>query len=150
MRAKKEAAAAARQNRTAKVGQPTPSGGHSAGPSWSEYLADCGLKAQEANEAKTEKTFREKYKGKTVQWSGFVDAIKESTFGDGYVVFIRMKPTDSALGLPDLSLSVRATLQDKMLELKKEQQVKFSGILERQGGRITGHDISVNKIEVIR
>ena len=39
---------------------------------WEQYLADCGLKAQEVNEARSAQLFAEKYRGRLIRWSGTI------------------------------------------------------------------------------
>jgi hypothetical protein len=115
--------------------------------SWTSYLADCGLKAQESNEARTEKLFRERYKGKVVHWSGIVDSVKEQEFSKGYYVGVRMTPTESALGASDLTLSAVEQLQDKVLALEKGDNITFSGRLVAQGGRVVNHIVELDDLE---
>ena len=116
---------------------------------WEQFLADCGLEAQETNEAKTEKSFRVKYKGKTVSWEGVIDSVRENPLGDDFLVGIRMTPTQSILGRSDLTLSADKGLEETLLNMKKDQKVRFSGTLKTQGGRILDHTIELKSIEAV-
>ncbi len=130
---------------------PTPDERRASEPSitWEQFLADCGLEAQEANEAKTEKSFRVKYKGKTVSWEGVIDSVRENPLGDDFLVGIRMTPTQSIVGRSDLTLSADKRLEGKLLDMKKDQKVRFSGTLHTQGGRIMNHIIELKSIETV-
>jgi len=116
---------------------------------WDDYLADCGLKAQEANEAKTEKLFREKYKGKPVSWTGVVDSVREKPLSEGFAIGVQMKPTESVLGSADVSLFADKDLQDQVLNIKRGNTIKFSGKLEAQGGHLLNHTIALDNFEIV-
>lgn len=122
----------------------------SAALTWTEYLADCGLPAQKTNEAVTEKVFRDKYKGKRVSWTGVVDSVRETPLGSGYLVDVRMKPTESWLGDSDITLSASDSLETQVLALKKDDTVTFFGTFLRQGGTFLNHIIDLHTIKVAR
>lgn len=117
--------------------------------SWEQFLADCGLDAQEANEAKTERSFREKYKGNAIEWEGVIDSVRENPLGEDFLVGVRMSPTQSKLGGSDLTLSADKELEEQLLALKKGQKVRFCGTLRKQGGRILDHIIELKRIETV-
>lgn len=97
--------------------------------------------------ARTEKVFEDKYVGRTVNWTGTVDATKRNPIGTGYGVFVRMDPTESAFGTYDLMLSAPDSLTDKVLGLNKGQRVNFTAKFIRQGGLILGHNLELVAIE---
>jgi endonuclease YncB( thermonuclease family) len=117
---------------------------------WEKYVEDCGLKAQDVNEAKTEANFRDKYKGKPVRWSGQVVSVKEKPIGEGYFVGVRMTPSESILSSSsDLTLSVLKKHKEKVLALKKDDMIEFAGKLSTQGGRVLNHDIEAEDFKVL-
>lgn len=114
---------------------------------WPQFLADCGKKAQEANEARTEKVFEERYLNRTINWTGTVDSTKRKLIGSGYDVNVRMDPTESAFGTYDLTLSVPDGLTDRILSLNKGQAVDFTAKFSRQGGLLLGHQLELLTVE---
>jgi len=120
---------------------------------WLTYLADCGLKAQEANEARSAQAFETKFKGRLVQWSGTVDHTTEAWFGK-YNVFVRMDPTESAInGLDvdagnDIILNVPSKLKSVVLGLNKGDGITFVGTLASQGGHFSNHSTDVVNLAV--
>lgn len=126
---------------------PAPVAKDSAGILWTDFIADCGLKAQEVNEAKTEKVFRDKYEGKQVHWSGTIDSVREDPFGNGYLISVQMSPTESKLGGPDVTIAASNELHDRVLSLKSKDKISFRGRLKQQGGRILNHEIELEAID---
>lgn len=114
---------------------------------WDKFVADCGRKAQAANEAKSAAVFRQDYRGRIVTWTGVVEGVKEAPIFDGYYVHVSMKPTESLIGGSDLMLSVPASFDDQVLKLKQGDRIRFSGRLEKQGGLILDHSIELDRIE---
>lgn len=110
---------------------------------WRQYRQDCGLKAQEANTARTEKVFREKYESQEVCWIGEVVSLTESLFGNSYSVSIQMDPTDAMIA--DIILNVPDEFRETVMTLNKGDKVEFTGTIERQGGVFTSHAIDVTK-----
>lgn len=117
---------------------------------WTQFVADCGKKAQEANEARTEQVFEERYLDKVVNWSGTVHSASRKLIGSGYQVLVRMDPTESAFGAYDLSLSGLENMKDSILSLNKGQRVNFSARFIRQGGTILGHELQLLSIEQVK
>ena len=84
---------------------------------WLQYIKECGLDAQRTNEARTETVFKNSYKGRSVHWSGVVYSVQKSLLGKGFMVNIRMSPTESALGTFDLTLSGGQDLEEEVTVL---------------------------------
>lgn len=114
---------------------------------WEEYRSDCGVAAQEANEARTEEAFRRQYHRQVVEWSGRVESVSEG-FRGGYRIGIRMNPTDCVLPGSDLVLIGSARVQQQALNLRQGQNVRFVGRILSQGGTLTLHTIELLKMVV--
>lgn len=114
---------------------------------WEQFLGDCGLKAQEANQARTEKVFREKYLGKIIRWTGTVYSVQERNLSSGYTIHVLMQPTESVLGGPDLTLIAGERFKEQVLALNKGDVIRFSGNLIEQGGRILNHQIELTSLQ---
>jgi hypothetical protein len=110
---------------------------------WPQFIAECGRKAQESNEARTEQAFEETYVGRTVRWTGTVDSTKRKPIGSGYFVNVLMDPTESAFGTFDLMLDAPERLKDEVLSLNKGQRVTFMARFSRQGGALLGHQLDL-------
>jgi hypothetical protein len=117
---------------------------------WVQFRADCGLEAQRRNEARTVQLFKEEYQDRTIKWVGYLYSISVKPIGAGYLVLVRMEPSDSALGTFDLSLDAGEDLKEKILWLSKGDRVSFEGRITRQGGSISGHGIQLSNIERAR
>jgi hypothetical protein len=113
---------------------------------WVQFRADCGLEAQRGNEARTVQVFKKKYQDRTIKWVGHIYSIKEKPIGAGYLVLVRMDPSDSALGTYDLTLDAGEDLKEEILSLSKGDRVSFEGRITSQGGAITGHWIRLSNI----
>lgn len=109
---------------------------------WDQFLADCGLAAQEENEARTEEAFRRDYRDRIVEWTGRVDSVSES-LTDGFTVGVAMDPTESILGSSDLWLSVPPRMRQDVLALNKGDKITFVARIQRQGGRILNHSLDL-------
>ena len=120
------------------------------GITWSQYVKDCGLDAQEKNEARTENTFQTSYKGRSVHWTGIVYSVRKQPIGKGFTVQIRMSPTESSLGTFDLTLSAGEDLQDEVSALNEGDKVEFEAVFKRQGGRVSSHQFDLDHIEPLR
>jgi hypothetical protein len=94
--------------------------------------------------------FKDKYQGKSIRWAGVVYSLSEKPIGTGFMVLVRMNPTESALGTYDLDLSVPEELKDEVLPLNKGDRVFFEGTISRQGGAIIAHEIQLSHIEPAR
>ncbi|MCY3020054.1 MAG: hypothetical protein NTW87_13635 [Planctomycetota bacterium] len=106
---------------------------------WAEYMRACGVKAQDQNEARAAKAFREKYEGKIVKWAGIVEHVEEPRFGGGgSFVNIKMQPSDESL-IADLLLIVPANVS--VMALNKGEPVKFIARIVRQGGPFSVHSL---------
>ncbi len=112
---------------------------------WQQYRQDCGVKAQEVNQAKTEEVFRTKYEGKAISWEGTVVSVREGLFGGPYSVHVKMEPSES-LG-SDLTLSVPVRFKDTVLSLRKGSILRFEGSIVQQGGVFLDHMIDVSGLE---
>ena len=86
---------------------------------WEQYLADCGLKAQEVNEARSAQLFAEKYRGRLIRWSGTVVSTSEGFWGR-YSLLVLMSPTESAFGTSDLSLEAPLGMKNTILSLNTD------------------------------
>jgi len=115
-----------------------------ASPTWAQYRADCGEDAQERNEAKTEEIFRQKYKGKTVCWSGTVVSTSEGFLSSDYTVTVRMAPSDAMFS--DIVLHVPQKMKTFVLSLNEGDAIAFEGTLRFQGGPLSSHTIDVAKL----
>ncbi len=113
---------------------------------WREYMQDCGLEAQKTNSARTEKAFQEKYQGKVVNWTGKVYSVKNQLIGDGFMLDVVMKPTESKLEGSDLTLDVPGTMKDRMLNLNKGDKITFYGRFTSQGGAFTNHILKLERL----
>ena len=116
---------------------------------WTQFLSDCGMKAQEANEARSEKAFEDKYAGNTVFWTGTVDSTKRKPIGSGYFVNIRMDPTESAFGLYDLMLGPRQP-DGQCLIAEQGPEGQFMARVLVEGGAIMGHQWDLMGIGAVR
>jgi hypothetical protein len=114
---------------------------------WPRFVADCGKKAQEANEARTEQIFEEQYVGRVVNWTGNVFSSSRRQIGSGYHLNIRMEPSESAFGFYDLTLLASEAHKEKVLSLNKGQRVDFTCRFTRQGGTILGHQLELLSID---
>jgi hypothetical protein len=111
--------------------------------SWADFIANCGRKASEQNDARSAKIFRETYQGRVVVWSGVVAMVKERLVGGGYQIGITMSPTESLLGSSDVTLFALAEQRDTALALNKGDKVSFVGTITRQGGMILDHTLDM-------
>jgi len=120
-------------------------------PTWQAYLQDCGLKAIDANEARSTQVFEANYKGKTIHWSGKLDTIKPGWWGK-YTILVLMDPTESVMheldanNGSDLSLTVPATFKKLALSLNKGDMIIFDGTIDTQGGHFSHHTITVTNL----
>ncbi len=110
---------------------------------WEEFLADCGLKASEANESRSAKVFGERYKERVVEWSGVVAWVKDGIVDDGFSIGITMSPSESLIGSSDLVLKAPAKMREAVLVLNKGDKVVFVGRIASQGGRILDHSLDI-------
>jgi hypothetical protein len=111
--------------------------------SWEDFVADCGRKASEKNDARSAKVFGEKYKGQVVAWSGVVASVQDRVVGGGYLVSITMLPSESLIGSSDLVLRLPAPMREKALALNKGDKVSFVCQIASQGGLILDHILDV-------
>jgi hypothetical protein len=91
--------------------------------------------------------FNIKYKNRNVRWMGTIYSINEKPIGTGYVLHVRMNPTESAMGTYDLSVSAPEEIKNEILPLNKGNRVVFEGKIASQGGAILGHEIRITHIE---
>ena len=110
---------------------------------WNQFLADCGLTAQEDNEARTEAAFRRDYLENVVEWAGIVSSVSERDFTEGFTIGVTMDPTESVLGGSDLWLSVPAGMRQDVLALNKGDAIAFVARIRRQGGVILNHSLDL-------
>jgi hypothetical protein len=122
------------------------SANESPGQTWEQYLNHCGVKAQKANQARTEKVFREEYKGKTVSWFGVVHSVSENLLS-GFTVGVSMSPTESEFGSSDITLSVPGSFKDAIVDLNKGNTIRFTGRLTGQGGVFLDHQVELMKLK---
>ncbi len=116
------------------------------GASWDDYIKDCGHEAQKVNQARTEQAFREKYKGKSVAWSGKVTSVSEKLGGNGFTVGVAMNPTESAFGSSDILLSASDSFKDEVVALNNGDAIRFTGKMTSQGGAILNHQVELTKL----
>jgi hypothetical protein len=116
-----------------------------AGPTWPDYLQDCGLKAIDANEARSVAAFEAKYKGKTIHWSGRVDTTKDGWWGK-YDMYVLMNPTESTFTKSDLQITIPKEFKDLVLSLNKGDDIVFDGTIDTQGGHFSHHMITVTTL----
>ena len=91
--------------------------------------------------------FKDRYQGKSIRWVGVVYSSSENPIGSGFIVRVRMNPTESVWETYDLDLSVPEDLKDDVLPLNKDDRVFFEGPISRQGGAIIAHEIQLSHIE---
>jgi hypothetical protein len=103
--------------------------------SWADIVDDCGRKATEQDDVRSAIIFREKYKGRTVAWSGVVASVEKELVGGGCLIGVTMSPAESLLG-SDLTLAVPAKQRDTALALNEGDKVRFVGAITRQDGAI--------------
>jgi hypothetical protein len=113
---------------------------------WDEYVTDCGLAAQKANQARTEKIFREKYKGKVIIWPGKVTSVSEKLGGNGFTIGVAMKPTESKLGSSDILLSAPDSFKNEAVSMNSGDAIRFVGKMTSQGGAILNHQIELIRL----
>jgi len=104
-------------------------------------MTDCGKRAQEINEARTEEVFRNRYHGKTVTWEGKVQSVTETLFGGSYLVMVKMSPSESLSS--DVTLSVSKQFKQVVLSLNEGSRIRFTGVIDGQGGAFIDHSIEV-------
>lgn len=112
---------------------------------WVAYMADCGVKAQEQNEARTERKFKQKYKGKRIRWRGRVVNIDTAFLSSGFTISVKMSPSDESL-VSDLSLSIPRTFESLVLALNKADLIEFVGTINSQGGPLSNHSVRAERI----
>jgi len=112
---------------------------------WEQYLADCGLKAQEVNEARSAQLFAEKYRGRLIRWSGTIVSTSEGFWGR-YSLLVLMSPTESAFGTSDLSLEAPLGMKNTILSLNKGDRIVFDGKITSQGGHFINHKIELTNL----
>ena len=118
---------------------------------WEQYKRDCGVAAQEANEARAKSNFITKYKGKSIIWSGVIVSIDNDGFDrmEAYselYVRVKMSPSDSIIA--DLKLRFPKKYKDRLLKLNKGDTITFLGTISSMGGSILDHVIIVSKFKV--
>ena len=116
-----------------------------AGPTWPDYLQDCGLKAIDANEARSVAAFEAKYKGKTIHWTGRVDTTKDGWWGK-YDMYVLMNPTESTFTKSDLQITIPKGFKDLVLSLNKGDDIVFDGTIDTQGAHFQHHMIIVTNL----
>jgi len=114
---------------------------------WSEYIADCGVIAQRDNEARSEYTFKNEYRGKRVRWSGRVVNVDTTILGGGFTIRVKMEPGDESIH-SDILLNSPISLGPVVIPLNEHDPIEFVGILESQGGVFSDHVIDAEQIIV--
>ncbi len=110
---------------------------------WEEFVRDCGLAAQKANQARTEQVFRDKYKDEVITWTGTVYFVAEAELGSGYFVDVSMNPTESRIDASDITLFAAGSFRNAVVSLNKGDKIQFTGRLISQGGVILNHQIEL-------
>lgn len=104
---------------------------------WQEYMRACGIKAQQANEARTVQLFAEQYQDKVVRWTGTIQGVIPALIGSGSIISIQMHPTESIQS--DIILRMPRSVD--VTRFNKGDTISFVGRIRRQGGTITDHEI---------
>jgi hypothetical protein len=108
---------------------------------WSEFVRDCGVKAQESNKVRSQSVFKSKYEGKVIGWFGTVNMVQEQPLGDGYLISVTMRPSEAPVTHSDLKLFVPEKLKDRVLPLDKGNKIAFIARITTQGGSILDHQL---------
>ena len=134
---------------------------------WEAYWRDCGKDAQRTNQARTEEVFRQQWKGEVVRWSGVVTSVRKRTSGDGFIINVKMNPSDSLVSkrtsgdgltikleiklsdslVPDLGVMASGSFKEIVLGLNEGQTITFVGKISVQGGTFTNHILDLIRIE---
>lgn len=72
------------------------------------------------------KQYARSLKGKTVNWSGWVEDVNETVFGT-YEVWVDMDAPDELFSVQDVTFDVPA---DVALNLRRDQKIRFTGLID--------------------
>ena len=76
--------------------------------------------------------------------------MQKMVLGKGYMVNVRMSPTESTLGTFDQTLSGGQDLEEEVNALNEGVKVEFEAIFKIQGGPVGSHQFDLQHIEPIR
>lgn len=116
------------------------------GGTWEAFNRECGQTAYSSNQVRAEALFAKNWQGKTVDWTGTVVAIQQSTFGS-YIITCKMP--DSGSLVSDVSYKLpekfREKFRDSVLKLSKGDAIRFQGTIVRQGGVLLDHVVEYDE-----
>lgn len=113
---------------------------------WEQYVRDCGFEAQQANEARTVKAFREKYQGKVAEWSGTVQSITEIA-AESFALKVVMNPGDHERREADVCANAGREFEEKLLALNRGDKIRFAVKITSQGGYFLEHGGDLVRLE---
>lgn len=115
--------------------------------SWEGFLKDCGKGVYLSNGVKAKENFKEKYRGKTIEWTGIYMSFSEKD----HEILVKMDPTDAIADQPDLSLNLGEysghRYKNFAKNLLENEVLTFEGVLSEIGDEYSVHSIRIRKID---
>ncbi|EGR28821.1 hypothetical protein IMG5_168570 [Ichthyophthirius multifiliis] len=124
--------------------------------SWQEYVNNCGKDVYLSNELRAKSNFNKVYLQNIVKWQGvFMSFLnkppKFMNSNQFYFIKVKMEPSDSAIGSPDLALKVEYLIhqqyQDTLNQITEGDIILFKGKFIIMGDEFNEHVLDLDHIE---
>jgi len=90
------------------------------------------------------KQYARSLKGKRVQWTGWVEDVNETLFGN-YEVWVDMDAPDELFSVQDVTFDVPA---DVALSLRRDQKITFTGIIDSALNVLESTQITLSDVTI--